>query len=160
MTWNLLTFIASFPSKSATHHTLVQILKTTYSSLQTQYPRKPPCFVLTTPSFSKYNSSLRTQLMHNSPKKTSQMLPFPSRLGQAHFQSAHVASCQLGKTFNLSRVMEDSGFSIYSLYWFPRLYSANESTCQCRKCRGCSFDSWVGTIPWVRNGYPLQYIGA
>ena len=93
MTWNLLTFIASFPSKSATHHTLVQILKTTYSSLQTQYPRKPPCFVLTTPSFSKYNSSLRTQLMHNSPKKTSQMLPFPSRLGQAHFQSAHVASC-------------------------------------------------------------------
>lgn len=30
--------------------------------------------------------------MHNSPKKTSQMLPFPSRLGQAHFQSAHVAS--------------------------------------------------------------------
>ena len=104
MTWNLLTFIASFPSKSATHHTLVQTLKTTYSSLQTQYPRKPPCFVLTTPSFSKYNSSLRTQLMHNSPKKTSQMLPFPSRLGQAlslerlarSFSSDHQLLCRCG----------------------------------------------------------------
>ena len=62
----------------------------------------------------------------------------------------------MGKTFNLSRVMEDFGLSIYSLYWFPRWYSANESTANAGNA-GDQFWFQVGKIPWVRNGYPLQY---
>ena len=28
---------------------------------------------------------------------------------------------------------------------------------ECRRCRRCGFDPWVGTIPWRRKCYPLQY---
>ena len=33
----------------------------------------------------------------------------------------------------------------------------NLSTCQYRKCMRHGFDPWVGKIPWVGNGSPLQY---
>ena len=36
----------------------------------------------------------------------------------------------------------------------PRWHSGKESTCQCRRCK---FDPWVGKIPVVGNGHPLQY---
>ena len=26
-----------------------------------------------------------------------------------------------------------------------------ESTCQCRRCKRCGFDPWVGKIPWIRK---------
>ena len=36
--------------------------------------------------------------------------------------------------------------------------SGEESTWQCRICKKCKFDPWVGKIPWRRwYGKPLQY---
>ena len=32
-------------------------------------------------------------------------------------------------------------------YSLPRWLSGKESACQCRSCRGCEFDSWIGKIP-------------
>ena len=31
-----------------------------------------------------------------------------------------------------------------------------ESNGQCRTCKKCGLDPWVGKIPWRREGYPLQ----
>ena len=33
----------------------------------------------------------------------------------------------------------------------PRWSSGKESTCQCRRCKRCRFDSWVQKIPWSRK---------
>ena len=47
---------------------------------------------------------------------------------------------------------------IWGLLWFPinfrglpRWLSGKESTCQCRRC---SFDPWIGMIPWRRKRQP------
>ena len=37
---------------------------------------------------------------------------------------------------------------------FPRWLSGKESTCQCRRCKRCGFDPWVGKIPWSRKWQP------
>ena len=36
----------------------------------------------------------------------------------------------------------------------PRWCSGKESTCQCRRCKGCSFNPWVGKIRWRRKWQP------
>ena len=36
----------------------------------------------------------------------------------------------------------------------PRWHSGEESACQCRRCKRCGFDSWVGKIPWRRKWQP------
>ena len=41
-----------------------------------------------------------------------------------------------------------------SKLWLPRWFSGKESSCQCRRC---SFDPWVGKIPWRRKWNPVQY---
>ena len=33
---------------------------------------------------------------------------------------------------------------------FPGGTSGKEPTCQCRRCKRCGFDPWVGKIPWRR----------
>ena len=33
----------------------------------------------------------------------------------------------------------------------PRWLSGKESTCQCRRCKRCGFDPWVGKVPWRRK---------
>ena len=35
--------------------------------------------------------------------------------------------------------------------------SDKESTCQCRRCKRCRFNPWVGKIPWSRKWQTLQY---
>ena len=32
--------------------------------------------------------------------------------------------------------------------------SGKEPTCQCRRCKRCGFDLWVGKIPWRRKWQP------
>ena len=39
----------------------------------------------------------------------------------------------------------------------PRWLIGNESPCQCRRYRKNGLDPWVGKIPGVGNGNPLQY---
>ena len=38
----------------------------------------------------------------------------------------------------------------------PRWCSGKESACQCRRLRRCRLVSWIGKIPGVGNGNPLQ----
>ena len=40
---------------------------------------------------------------------------------------------------------------------FPGGASGKEPTCQCRRCKRCGFDPWVGKIHRVGNGNPLHY---
>ena len=40
---------------------------------------------------------------------------------------------------------------------FPGGTSGKESTCQCRRCKRCGFDPWVGKIHRVGNGNPHHY---
>ena len=35
--------------------------------------------------------------------------------------------------------------------------SSQESTCQCRRCKRCGFDPWIGKITGGGNGNPIQY---
>ena len=37
---------------------------------------------------------------------------------------------------------------------FPGSTSGKEPACQCRGCKGCGFDPWVGKIPWRREWQP------
>ena len=39
----------------------------------------------------------------------------------------------------------------YLYMGFPRLCSAKESACQCRRCKRHGFDPWIGKIPWSRK---------
>ena len=38
--------------------------------------------------------------------------------------------------------------------FFPGGSSGKEPACQCRRCRGHRFDSWVGKISWRRKWQP------
>ena len=37
---------------------------------------------------------------------------------------------------------------------FPGGANGNEPICQCRRCKRCNFDPWVGKIPWRREWQP------
>ena len=39
-------------------------------------------------------------------------------------------------------------------YWLPRWHNGKESVCQCRRCKRCRFNPWVGKIPWRRKWQP------
>ena len=39
-------------------------------------------------------------------------------------------------------------------YWLPRWHNGKESACQCRTCKRCRFNPWVGKIPWRRKWQP------
>jgi len=39
--------------------------------------------------------------------------------------------------------------------WASQVVRGKEPACQCRRCKRCRFDPWVGEIPW--NGNSLQY---
>ena len=41
-----------------------------------------------------------------------------------------------------------------SLRGFADGASGKEPTCQCRRCKRCGFDPWVGKIPWRRTWQP------
>ena len=66
-------------------------------------------------------------------------------------------SITLGQERNLKKNI--AAFISKNLYVFglPRCLSGKETPCQCRRCRRCGFDPWVGEIPWVGSGNPLQY---
>ena len=40
----------------------------------------------------------------------------------------------------------------------PGRRSGQESTCQCRRCKRCGFDSWVWKIPWRRKLQPAPVL--
>ena len=43
----------------------------------------------------------------------------------------------------------------YSLC-FPGRVSGKEPACQCRRCKRCRFNPWVGKIPWRRKWQPTS----
>ena len=38
--------------------------------------------------------------------------------------------------------------------WLPKWFNGKESAYQCRSCRRCGFNLWVGKIPWSRKWQP------
>ena len=44
--------------------------------------------------------------------------------------------------------------SLFSFYRVPRWYSIKDSACQCRRCKRCRFNPWVGKIPSRRKWHP------
>ena len=40
----------------------------------------------------------------------------------------------------------------------PRWYSGKEPTCQCWRLRRCTFDPWVGKVPWRRKWQPTPVV--
>ena len=42
----------------------------------------------------------------------------------------------------------------FILFDFPGGESGKESACQCRWCKRCGFNPWVGMIPWGRKQQP------
>ena len=38
--------------------------------------------------------------------------------------------------------------------WLPKWFNGKESAYQCRSCRRCGFNPWVGKIPWSRKWQP------
>ena len=52
------------------------------------------------------------------------------------------------------------GHSIFAVQYllgqgFPDGTSGKEPGCQCRRCKRCGFDPWVGKIPWRRAWQPI-----
>ena len=41
---------------------------------------------------------------------------------------------------------------------FPGGSSGKEPTCQCRRCKRCGLDPWVGKIPWRSKGQPTLVV--
>ena len=61
------------------------------------------------------------------------------------------------RSMGLLRVKYDSATSLSLsriLRVFPGGASGKESACQCRRCKRCRFDPWVGKIPWRRARLP------
>ena len=46
-----------------------------------------------------------------------------------------------------------SSFSLRPLVFLGGVRD-KEPTCQCRRCKRCGFDPWVGMIPWKRRWQP------
>ena len=44
--------------------------------------------------------------------------------------------------------------TFYDMNDFPGSVSGKELACQCRRCKGCRIDPWVGKIPWRRAWQP------
>ena len=53
---------------------------------------------------------------------------------------------------NLCLSLEFSSAGVEFTYRWP---SGIESACQCRRCKKCSFDPWVGKISWRRKWQPM-----
>ena len=54
-----------------------------------------------------------------------------------------------------SRIVELKVVTV-ALQKLIRWHHGKESACQCRRCKRCRFDPWVGKIPWSRKCI-LQY---
>ena len=48
---------------------------------------------------------------------------------------------------------------ILTVLGHPQVARGKEPICQCRGCKSCEFNPWVGKIPWSRKWQPgLQYL--
>ena len=56
--------------------------------------------------------------------------------------------------------VQSSGFQYIQnvVQGFPGGTSSKEPTCQCRRCKGCGFNPWVGKIPWRRAWQPTPIL--
>ena len=62
------------------------------------------------------------------------------------------AVCE-GSNFSMPFTMH-FGVSFLNIAILPRRLSGKEPVCQCRRCKRCRFNPWVGKIPWSRKWQP------
>ena len=77
--------------------------------------------------------------------------------------SMPVWSCSFGENTNKYKVIKNDTCDGRDKYGhligdFPGDTVGKESTCQCRRCKNHSFDSWVGKIPWSRKWQPTPVV--
>ena len=51
---------------------------------------------------------------------------------------------------------QSSPHKLTNEYGLPRWHSGKESACQCRRCKRCEFNPWIGKIPWRRKWQPTS----
>ena len=81
------------------------------------------------------------------------------RLLNSHTSVWHVSETQFASQLSLvlCRFTSDPAWGdrhSKSFRGLPWWLSGKESTCQCRRCKRCGFDPWVGKIPWRRKWQP------
>ena len=50
--------------------------------------------------------------------------------------------------------LADTYINCFGSGGFPGGASGKEPTCQCRRCKRCGFDPWIGKMPWGRAWQP------
>ena len=58
-------------------------------------------------------------------------------------------------TNKLHYINQNISASLILSLGFPSGACGKESTCQCRRCKRCGFDSWVGKVSWRRKWLPI-----
>ena len=63
------------------------------------------------------------------------------------------------QSYSDRHLVQENGQWIYLLLkevqGFPGGRSGKDCTCQCRRCKRCQFDIWVGKSPWKGNWQPV-----
>ena len=80
------------------------------------------------------------------------LIPHPAPLlmpGRQH------TVCGVSKNQTCLKQLSNAFWKVFHMrIGLPRWLSGKKSTCQCRSCRRCGFDSWVGKIPWSEKWQP------
>ena len=88
--------------------------------------------------------------------KTTGVVTYPFCRGTSWSRNRTQVSCIAGE-FYTSWATREAYTHTHTLIWrLPGCLSSKESTCQCRSCRRCGFDFWIGKICWSRKWQPTS----
>ena len=73
------------------------------------------------------------------------------QVSQKYTKETGLGISQIGSFHNLPLLI---AWNTHLCYGLPRWLSGKESACQCRRCKRCWFDLWVGKISWRRKWQP------
>ena len=65
-----------------------------------------------------------------------------------------IVICERAPISPQSIIMSSESADICRVLSFNNAFPGKESACQCRRCRRCGLDPWVGKIPWKREWQP------
>ena len=77
-----------------------------------------------------------------------------SHCGSFIFMATHFVTLTHQEAGSISSLLEHRQAYDLPANGLPRWHNRKESACQCRRCKRCGFDHWVGMIPWRREWQP------